>query len=227
LAPPVNLGFDGCGQTAQIRAKPPVAKVLPSSDLDARIVKQQKDHCRGSMGGEMAGNGNNRLEPYMGRLFGFALSLTGNRDLALELVQDCSVKALAARQAPVDQAAFRAWLFRILRNAAIDRLSNGNPTLLCLDDEPETADPASLRVEESLINQLTVRAGMTSLSPAHRDIIALVDIAGFSYSEAAALLEVPVGTVMSRLSRARRALLAAISEHNVHSLVPHRTARRA
>jgi RNA polymerase sigma-70 factor (ECF subfamily) len=149
----------------------------------------------------MAGNGNNRLEPYMGRLFGFALSLTGDRDLALELVQDCSVKALAARQAPVD--------------------------LLCLDDEPETADPASLRVEESLINQLTVRAGMTSLSPAHRDIIALVDIAGFSYSEAAALLEVPVGTVMSRLSRARRALLAAISEHNVHSLVPHRTARRA
>ena len=175
----------------------------------------------------MADDGRNRLEPYMGRLFGFALSLTNDRDLALELVQDCSVKALAARQAPAHEAAFRAWLFRILRNAAIDRLGNGTPTLLSLDDEPDLADPASLRVEESLINRLTVRAGMTCLSPAQRDIIALVDIAGFSYAEVAALLEVPLGTVMSRLSRARRALLLAISEHNVHSLVPQSKARRA
>ncbi len=175
----------------------------------------------------MADDGNNRLEPYMGRLFGFALSLTNDRDLALELVQDCSVKALAAREMPAPEAAFRAWLFRILRNAAIDRLGNGAPSPRSLDDEPDMADPASLKIEESLINQLTVRAGMTSLSPAHREIIALVDIAGFSYAEVAALLELPMGTVMSRLSRARRALLAAISERNVHSLVRHRTARRA
>jgi RNA polymerase sigma-70 factor, ECF subfamily len=166
----------------------------------------------------MSGNGGDRLELYLGRLFGYAISLTNDRDLAREAMQDCLVKALAARETPVDEAAYRAWLFRILRNAAIDRWRNGTAATLSLDDAPDIADPATLRVEESLINQMTVRAGMTCLSAAHREIIALVDIAGFSYTEAAALLEVPVGTVMSRVSRARRALLAAISEHNIYSL---------
>lgn len=175
----------------------------------------------------MTCDGGDRLEPYLGRLFGYAISLTNDRDHALELMQDCMVKALAARAAPADEAAYRAWLFRILRNAAIDRWHNGAPATLCLEDEPDIADPASVRVEESLINQLTVRAGMSCLSGAHREIIALVDIAGFSYAETAALLQVPVGTVMSRVSRARRALLAAISEHNVYSLVRRHKGSRA
>lgn len=175
----------------------------------------------------MTCDGGDRLEAYLGRLFGYAFSLTNDRDLALELIQDCMVKALAARAAPADEAAYRAWLFRILRNAAIDRWHNGAPATLSLEDEPDIADPASLRVEESLINRLTVRAGLSCLSGAHREIIALVDMAGFSYAEAAALLEVPVGTVMSRVSRARRALLAAISEHNVYSLVRRRKGSRA
>jgi len=174
----------------------------------------------------MSGNGGDRLEAYLGRLFGYAISLTDDRDVALEVLQDCMVKALAARAEPADESAYRAWLFRILRNAAIDRWRNGRPAIQPLDEEPDIADPASLRVEESLINRLTVRAGMTSLSGAHREIIALVDIAGFSYAEAAALLELPVGTVMSRLCRARRALLAAISEHNVYSLARRREGGR-
>ena len=72
-----------------------------------------------------------------------------------------------------------------------------------------------------------MRSGLTRLSGAHREIIALIDIAGFSYAEAAALLQLPVGTVMSRVSRARQALLAVISEHNVHSLERHRRRGRA
>lgn len=175
----------------------------------------------------MAGNGGDRLEPYLGRLFGYAFSLTNERDLALELVQDCMVKALAARETPAPEAAYRAWLFRILRHAAVDRWRNGGPAASSLDDEPEIADPASLRVEESLINRLTVRSGLTRLSGAQREIIALIDIAGFSYAEVAALLQLPIGTVMSRVSRARQALLAVISEHNVHSLERHRRRGRA
>ena len=102
----------------------------------------------------MDGNGGHRLEPYLGRLFGYAISLANERDLALELVQDCMVKALAARETPRDEPAYRAWLFRILRNAAIDRLRNGGPQTLCLDDDADIPEPASWRIEESLINRL-------------------------------------------------------------------------
>ncbi len=175
----------------------------------------------------MAGNGGHRLEPYLGRLFGYAYSLASERELALELVQDCMVKALAARRAPSDEPAYRAWLFRILRNAAIDRFRNGGPPTLCLDDCPDLPEPSSRRIEESLINRLTVRHGMTRLSGAHREIIALIDIAGFTYGEAAALLQIPEGTVMSRLSRARQALLAEVSRENVHSLPEDRRRRQA
>lgn len=58
---------------------------------------------------------------------------------------------MATGQAPEPEAAYRAWLFRILRNAAIDRLRNGAPAMVCLDEEPDIADHTSLRVEESLV----------------------------------------------------------------------------
>jgi RNA polymerase sigma-70 factor (ECF subfamily) len=64
---------------------------------------------------------------------------------------------------------------------------------------------------------------LEKLEPAHREIIALVDIAGFRYAEAAEILDVPVGTVMSRLSRARLAMIALIEGHNV---MPIAAARR-
>ena len=60
------------------------------------------------------------------------------------------------------------------------------------------------------IAKITVEQGLASLEPAQREIIALIDIAGFSYAEAADILAVPIGTIMSRISRARMALLAAI-----------------
>ena len=72
--------------------------------------------------------------------------------------------------------------------------------------------------DSALINTITVRGGMHRLSGAHREIIALVDIAGFSYLEAARLLDVPAGTVMSRISRAREALLREVATSNVRPL---------
>lgn len=151
-----------------------------------------------------------RIEPYLDRLYGFALSLAGSPDDAEDLVQECGVRALAARRAPRDEPAYRAWLFTILRNAFLDRLRRRSEIPV---EEPEAEVPpldwsAIAREEQRLVNVLTVRAGLARLPLAQREIIALVDIAGFSYAEAAAQLGVPVGTVMSRLSRARQALLA-------------------
>jgi RNA polymerase sigma-70 factor, ECF subfamily len=160
-----------------------------------------------------------RIATYLGRLNGYAISLTGDRDRARDLVQDCALRAIAARRYPADEPAYRAWLFRILRNAFLDEERRaGRSVELNGIEEPVEKNGGIWRFDESLISGLTVRIGLTKLSPPHREVIALVDLAGFSYDETAALIGVPSGTVMSRLSRARQCLLLAIGESNVQPL---------
>ena len=152
----------------------------------------------------------------MPRLYGYALSLTGDRELSQDLLQDCAVRVLSAKAVPSERSALRAWFFRILRNLWIDRFRRRR--LEPATDEPERDAEGSWQVDEQMINVITVRHGISRLPPAYRDVIALVDLIGFPYAEVADILGVPVGTVMSRLSRARRALLTAISETNVRPL---------
>ena len=156
----------------------------------------------------------------MGAMLKYAFALSRDSDIACDLVQDSIVKALSARDLPARNASYRPWLFSILRNVFFDhlrrnrRLSDYQRELA----EEDLRDAPEVRVEESLINRITVRAGLDRLSAAHREILVLVDIAGFSYGEAASLLAVPQGTVMSRLSRARSRLRAEISTENLHML---------
>lgn len=170
-----------------------------------------------------------RLEGYLDRLFGFAVSLVGEREEARDLVQDCAVKVLSARQVPADEPAYRAWLFRILRNRFVDRLryKQRRPEATALDadtdDTPGAQGPIDFwRGEQHLINTLTVRLAMARLAPREREIIALIDVAGLTYREAAEALQIPPGTVMSRISRARQSLLVVLNESNVRAF-PKRT----
>ncbi len=158
-----------------------------------------------------------RLVPYLRRLYGYAFSLTSDHEAARDLVQECALKALEARRVPADEPAFRAWLFTILRNASHDRRrhSGRNPEVSL--DESAGHTPV-WDFDTGLINTVAVRAGLDKLSPEHSEIIGLIDIAGFSYQEAAGLVDVPIGTVMSRVCRARKALLAQMMESNVHVL---------
>lgn len=172
-----------------------------------------------------------RLEGYLDRLFGFAVSLAGEREEARELVQDCAVKVLSARQVPADEPAYRAWLFRILRNRFVDRLryKQRRPEATALDEaaDDSLAPQGSVglwRGEQHLINTLTVRLAMERLSPREREIIALIDVAGLTYGEAAEALQIPTGTVMSRISRARQSLLVVLNESNLRAF-PKRAGR--
>jgi RNA polymerase sigma-70 factor (ECF subfamily) len=104
-------------------------------------------------------------------------------------------------------------MFRVVRNAALDQLRRRR--------QPGVEDHSTVdvwRFDDAFIAKITVEQGLAELAPTHREIISLIDIAGFSYSDAAGLLGVPVGTVMSRLARAREALLAAIDASAVRPL---------
>ena len=155
----------------------------------------------------------------MRRLYGYAFSLTGDADRAKDLTQDCAVKALAALNVPVDEPAYRSWLFRIMRNSFIDALRRDRRAAFIFENDP----PESGRMEysggdERLVDRLNVKLAFGKLEIRQREILALVDVAGLSYLEAAKVLGVPAGTVMSRVSRARGKLLALVEESNVHPL---------
>jgi RNA polymerase sigma-70 factor (ECF subfamily) len=147
------------------------------------------------------------------RLYAFARTILGDQDAARDLVQEAATRALAARRVPDDPPAYRAWMFQIVRNAALDELRRQRR------QAPVEQPPADLwRYDEASIAKITVKQGMAVLAPSHREIISLIDIAGFSYGEAADLLGVPVGTIMSRVARARSALLAAIEASSVRPM---------
>jgi RNA polymerase sigma-70 factor (ECF subfamily) len=158
------------------------------------------------------------IENYTQRLFGYALSLTGDHARAEDLVHDTVARALGARNTPEDEPAYRAWLFRILRNRFLDdeRRRKGRSDLEESDvDETQVPD---WNFANDIVSVLTVRAALSQLPTGQREIITLIDVAGFSYREAADVLDVPTGTVMSRISRARSALASKLANSNVRAL---------
>jgi RNA polymerase sigma-70 factor (ECF subfamily) len=139
--------------------------------------------------------------------------MLGDVDAARDLVQEAATRALGAGRVPADAPAYRAWMFRIVRNAALDELRRMRVM------PSEEAPPVDLwRFDNACIAKITVEQGLATLAAQHREVIALIDIAGFSYAETADVLGVPIGTVMSRITRARNALLAAIQASSVRPM---------
>jgi RNA polymerase sigma-70 factor, ECF subfamily len=101
----------------------------------------------------------------------------------------------------------RAWLFRILFNAfyARGRKIRSGPVLLPLQSPGREAEPQS-RAASSLLDSAAVTRALEELSPEHRTVLLLAVVEGFTCREVAEILSLPIGTVMSRLSRARQAL---------------------
>ncbi len=138
------------------------------------------------------------------------------------------VRALAAKRRPTDEAARRTWLFRILRNAFIDEYRKSGREVALDPTSDDFADDveSGWRGDRRIIDVVTVRIAITRLSAVQREIIGLIDFVGFSYAEAADVLGVPEGTVMSRIARARGALLAVLEQENITPLARIRGQRR-
>ncbi|GBE42383.1 ECF RNA polymerase sigma factor SigR [bacterium BMS3Bbin10] len=156
----------------------------------------------------------NPVETHLGGLYGYAFSLTKNVDDANDLVQETALKALGAKNVPGDSTAYRVWLFRILRNASIDRFRRNRLDLADVEElNLHLADTYWCREEEQ-INGLTVKMSFEKLPDGQREIIALIDIVGMTYVEVSTVLKIAPGTVKSRLSRARNALMTQVMEES-------------
>lgn len=138
----------------------------------------------------------------------FALSLCRNPDTADDLVQITVEKAILGRAGFDPATRLDAWLFRILRNAWIDmtRRHRTRGTEIDVDDVPEAATVDGRRLTEARLMLDAAARALESLPVEQREVLILVCYEELSYAEAAQVLGIPVGTVMSRLSRGRIAL---------------------
>lgn len=141
-------------------------------------------------------------------LYRYALVLTGEAEAARDLVQQAAVNALSSHAVPPQHRLERAWAFKVVRNAWIDlyRHERHSPII----DTEAGSVPVPWYFDDRLLDDLAVREALGRLDALHREVVVLVDVQGFRYIEAAEILRVPVGTVMSRLSRSRRMLLEII-----------------
>lgn len=170
--------------------------------------------------------------PEIDVLYRVALSLTRNRFDAEDLVQETLARAHGALDR-FDGRHPRAWLLTILRNTHVNTLRRRRPDLLRdpdidLDDltfHTETSARASAEVDPAEVYDAAsfdaaVEAALDELPDNFRSVIGLVDIGGMSYQEAADALDIPVGTVMSRLHRARKRMLRSLESSRADTAAP-------
>jgi RNA polymerase sigma-70 factor (ECF subfamily) len=151
-------------------------------------------------------------------LYAAALRLTRNGPAADDLVQDTFVKALRFEDSSRPGTNLRAWLFTILHNTFRNaRRDAGRDPVLADSDVVEHApiavdaggDPEGLLLRAS--QGMELRAALDSLPDVYRQAVWLRDVEEFPYADIARMLEVPVGTVMSRISRGRKLLFARVT----------------
>ena len=154
---------------------------------------------------------------YEKNVYNIALRMTGNSEDAADMTQEAFIKAYNSLQSFRGDSKFSVWLYRIVSNVCLDflRSKNRRPTV-SLSVEDDDGEDAQLDVadesqspEHLLDRKLTresVRRGLDSLPPDYRQILLLREIQGLSYDEIAQALSLEVGTVKSRIFRARKRL---------------------
>jgi len=153
--------------------------------------------------------------PLFARLYNFACWLTQDRAAAEDLVQETYVKALKGFGTFQPGTNFRAWMYRILRNTFLTSQTGLKAAQLGpLDDQAD--EPGTSETPESLLlarmEQQSIQSALEELPVHFREVILLCDFEEMSYQEIAQALGIPIGTVMSRLSRARKAMRALLAE---------------
>jgi RNA polymerase sigma-70 factor (ECF subfamily) len=156
--------------------------------------------------------------PHFERLYNFACWLTHDRQEAEDLVQETYAKALKGFSSFQPGTNFRAWIYKILRNAFLtSRTGLKATTTVPLDLEgEEEALPVISETPESILLQRSdgrlVQQALEQLPVAYREVLLLCEVEEMSYQEISATLAIPMGTVMSRLSRARKALRGGLQQ---------------
>ena len=150
------------------------------------------------------------LEALVPALRRYARALTGSADRADDLVQDCVERAISRQSLWRPAVPLRPWLFRIMINLDRNdrRRRRGSPERETLDALP--FEPSSPATQGARLALAETAAAIERLPAEQREALLLVAVEGLSYAEAATALEIPQGTLMSRIGRARESLRAMV-----------------
>ncbi|MDG5766853.1 sigma-70 family RNA polymerase sigma factor [Balneolales bacterium ANBcel1] len=167
---------------------------------------------------------NDEILPHLDAIYNFALKLTANENDAEDLVQDTIVKAFRFFSSYEKGTNAKGWLFRILKNSYINnyRKASKQPTRVDYDEiEPfyesiRSEQSNTTDLESSMYGQMMdddISSALSSLPEDFRTVVLLCDVEGFTYEEISNMLDVPIGTIRSRLHRGRNLLKAQLSEY--------------
>ena len=149
--------------------------------------------------------------PYLRR---FARALAGDAALADDLVQDCVERALKKHHLYDASRPLRAWLYAILRNIHISqwRRQSQFGLMTGIDDLDDSATPSVPALQEQNMSVALITTALDHLPAQQREILVMISLEELSYKEASEIIGVPIGTVMSRLSRARQTMQKLLEE---------------
>jgi RNA polymerase sigma-70 factor (ECF subfamily) len=166
------------------------------------------------------------VEPMIPALRRYARGLLGDVEASDDVVQDCLEKVVANWHRRRNENP-RSWVFAILHNIAMNRLrqTRQRGSVVSIDDLPEANNATAPTQEQTVFGQ-EVMAAIKRLPPDHRSILLLISVEDLTYAAAAKVLEVPLGTVMSRLSRAREQLRMLLETPSPNALSGIRHIRR-
>ena len=154
--------------------------------------------------------------PYVDSLYNTAYRMTRNSEDAEDLVQETYLKALKGFVSFQQGTNFRAWMYRILRNTFLTSRSGLSVKMTVpLDREEDAVGPPTDTPEAALLaraDQQMLQSALERLPVQFREVILLCDVEEMSYREIADIIGIPIGTVMSRLSRARKSMRELLAE---------------
>jgi RNA polymerase sigma-70 factor (ECF subfamily) len=194
----------------------PVSEAEPATEA-RRIAREARDRAR--FEDEALGLAD--------QVYRVARRLVGSREEAEDLVQETYARAFRSWRSFTPGTNMRAWILRILTNLNVDRgrrIQRTPQTQALEESDYYLANKvASAAGEEALeqeqvverMSQDSIVRALAEIQPQFRDVVVLVDIGDFTYADAAQILDVPIGTVMSRLHRGRRALKQKLAEEAV------------
>jgi len=152
-----------------------------------------------------------QVEANRPRLYRMAYAWCYDRAVADDLAQECLARALKNLGSLRDHERLEPWLYSILNNCWREHLRRKRPDVE-LDEEQFVCDdcPETLSYQQQVVER--VRDAVACLPLGQRQVVTLVDLEGFAYAQVASILDIPIGTVMSRLSRARAELAKKLAD---------------